>query len=116
MPFTVTTLCELNEVVDQFIRKQFDHSMLHGSGKEGIRIEKFKCLEKYIYFVVFETLDIAKINYGTLNIESILIRVRREMTDFVDTVYDLEGNERELGILEENLTGYYIQAYIFSKL
>jgi hypothetical protein len=113
---TINTLAELNDVVDKFIRKQFDRNMCYGCGKEGIQIERFTSLEKYVHFIVFETLDISKINYDTLNIRSILIRVRREMIDFVDKVYQLEGNESELGILEENLTGYYIQSYIISKL
>ena len=108
---TITTLCELNDAVDRYIQTKFDQYLIQCATPV-----KIKTIEQYMYRMIFESIDISKINYDVLNIQTIILKVRREMLNFVDQVYQLHGDERELGKVEEYLTGYYIQAYLLSQL
>ena len=113
---SITTMDELKHVVEQFIKIKFDEALANGIGKLGIKVSNFDTLDKLIYYTVYETIDVSKINYDMLGIVSIYIRVRREMLSFVENIYQLNGDERELGIVEEHLTGYYIQSYLMTKI
>lgn len=104
---TITTLADLNIVIDRYIRTRFENYLQTA--------DKTKTIKQYMYRMMFETLDVSSINYDTLHI-TLVIRVRREMLEFIDRIYQLKGDEVELGKVEEYLTGYYIQAYLFSQL
>jgi hypothetical protein len=112
----VTTMEELNGVVERFIRMKFNETLSAGTGKVCINVNIFNTLDKFVYYTVHETIDITAINYNTLGIESIYICVRRDMLAFIEHTYELNGNERELGIVEQYLVGYYILSYIMTRM
>lgn len=110
----ITILCELNGLVNQFIRNKFDHEMYYGHKQPYINVSQFDSLEAYIHYVVFVTLDYSIIRNETLNIRFISNTVEHEMLRFIETSYGTNGYD--IDQLKENVLGFYILAYLYRKV
>ena len=109
----IMVLCELNGVVNQFIRNKFDREMYYGHSQPFIKVDQFESLEAYIHFVVFVTLDYSLVRNETLNIGFISNTVEREMLHFIETSYETKGYD--IDQVKENVLGFYILAYLYRK-
>jgi hypothetical protein len=117
----ITSLTELNTILEDFIHYTFEDIIQHGTGERHSCIQKDKYLYKpmytFIYHVVLETIDCDKITYETMKIRTIYLQVRRQMLEFIKHVMCIEDQDHSvLGTVEEKLLGYYIYAYLHEKL
>ena len=107
----IQSVCDLNRVVNKFIRERFNEETFHGHGQPFIKVEQFESLEQYIHLMVFVTLDVSNIHNDTLNIQYISNYVKREMLLFIHHSYQLNKSDE----VEQNLLGFYILAYLYNK-
>lgn len=118
---SITTLSELNVVLEEYIHYTFDDILKSGIGERYSCIQKDKYLYKpmriFMYHTVLETIDCDKITYSTMRIRTIYLVVRRQMLDFIKRIMCIEDEDHSvLGTVEENLLGYYVYAYLHEKL
>lgn len=117
----ITTIQELNMVIEEFVRYTFDDIIRNGAGSiyDCLKIDGFadKKLNKFIYHMVLETVDCDKITYKKINVRTIYVSVRRTMLEFTKMIMCVEEtDEVVIGTIEENLLGYYVYAYLHEKL
>jgi hypothetical protein len=117
----ITTISDLNILLEEFIHETFDEVLKEGTGdrRSCIQTDKYiyRPLHTFIYHVVLETVDCDKISYETIRIRTIYLQVRRQMLEFIKRVMCIEDQDHSvLGTVEEKLLGYYVYAYLHEKL